>query len=62
MKNALQIKMSGHGVLMIFCTLLFGVLYWMHLIGGSRSFPMCSLNSRFPERRKAGARPTPVQR
>lgn len=39
MISSLQYKMSGHGVLMIFCTLLFGVLYWMNLVGGFEIVP-----------------------
>lgn len=38
MKN-LQRKMMGHGVLMIFCTLLFGVGLWMNLVGGFEIVP-----------------------
>jgi styrene-oxide isomerase len=32
-------KMAGHGILMIFCTLLFGVGLWMHLVGGFEIIP-----------------------
>jgi hypothetical protein len=32
-------KMAGHGILMIFCTLLFGVAYWMNLVGGFEIVP-----------------------
>jgi styrene-oxide isomerase len=34
MNKSLQRKLAGHGILMIFCTLLFGVGLWMHLVGG----------------------------
>lgn len=37
--NALQRKMAGHGILMIFSTLLFGVALWMHLVGGFEIVP-----------------------
>ena len=39
MKNTLQRKMAGHGILMIFCTLLFGVGLWMNLVGGFEVVP-----------------------
>lgn len=39
MSNTLQRKMAGHGILMIFCTLLFGVGLWMHLVGGFEIVP-----------------------
>lgn len=35
----LQRKMVGHGILQIFCTLLFGVFYWMKLVGGFEVVP-----------------------
>lgn len=38
MKN-MQRTMYGHGVLMIACTLLFGVGYWMKLVGGFEVIP-----------------------
>jgi hypothetical protein len=34
-----QRKMYGHGVLMIFFTLLFGVFLWMNLVGGFELYP-----------------------
>lgn len=34
-----QRKMYGHGVLMIFFTLLFGVFLWMNLVGGFELVP-----------------------
>jgi hypothetical protein len=34
-----QRRMYGHGVLMIFFTLLFGVFLWMNLVGGFELFP-----------------------
>ena len=39
MANPLQRRMAGHGILMIFCTLLFGVGLWMHLVGGFEIIP-----------------------
>lgn len=39
MTNDLQRRMSGHGILMIFCTLVFGVGLWMHLLGGFEVLP-----------------------
>jgi len=39
MRSTLQRKMSAHGILMIFCTLLFGVGLWMHLVGGFEIVP-----------------------
>lgn len=39
MLNAFERKMAGHGILMIFCTLLFGVGLWMHLVGGFEIVP-----------------------
>jgi hypothetical protein len=39
MLNSLQLKMAGHGILMIFCTLLFGVGLWMNLLGGFEIVP-----------------------
>lgn len=39
MTNDLQRKMCGHGILMIFCTLLFGVGLWMNLVGGFEIVP-----------------------
>lgn len=34
-----QRKMYGHGVLMIFFTLVFGVFLWMNLVGGFELVP-----------------------
>jgi hypothetical protein len=39
MPNNLQRRMAGHGILMIFFTLLFGVGLWMHLVGGFEIVP-----------------------
>ena len=39
MYTTLQRKMAGHGILMIFSTLLFGVGLWMHLVGGFEIVP-----------------------
>lgn len=44
----LQFRMAGHGVLMIFCTLLFGVFYWMNLIGGFEIVPGYMLEFSVP--------------
>src|ERR1700744_3709109 len=35
----LQRKLVGHGLLQIFCTLLFGVGYWAKLVGGFEVVP-----------------------
>lgn len=39
MSSELQRKMAGHGILMILCTLLFGVGLWMNLVGGFEIVP-----------------------
>ena len=39
MSSTLQRRMSGHGILMIFCTLLFGVGLWVNLVGGFEIVP-----------------------
>lgn len=39
MNSKLQIQMAGHGVLMIFCTLLFGIFFWMYIVGGFEILP-----------------------
>jgi len=39
MNNELQQRMSGHGIFMIFSTLLFGVFLWMNLVGGFEVIP-----------------------
>ncbi|MDZ4078444.1 styrene-oxide isomerase StyC [Hydrocarboniphaga sp.] len=39
MKNDLQRKMVGHGILMIFSTLALGIGLWMHLVGGFEIVP-----------------------
>jgi len=39
MGNEFQRKMAGHGILMIFSTLAFGVGLWMHLVGGFEIVP-----------------------
>jgi len=38
-KSDLQRKMAGHAMLMIFCTLLFGMGLWMNLVGGFEVLP-----------------------
>jgi len=48
MSNALQRKMCGHGILMIFCTLLFGVGLWMNLVGGFEIVPGYILHFKVP--------------
>lgn len=37
--STLQRRMSGHGILMILCTLLFGVGLWVNLLGGFEIIP-----------------------
>lgn len=39
MKNALQLRMAGHRILMILSTLIFGVFLWMNLVGGFEIVP-----------------------
>ena len=39
MLSDFQKKMSGHGIMMIFATLAFGVALWMHLDGGFEIVP-----------------------
>ncbi len=39
MPDSFQKKMLGHGVLMMFSALLFGVFYWMSLLGGFEIIP-----------------------
>ena len=48
MTKSLQRKMAGHGILMIFCTLLFGVGLWMHLVGGFEIVPGYILHFSVP--------------
>jgi len=48
MTKSLQRKMAGHGILMIFCTLLFGVGLWMHLVGGFEIVPGYILHFTVP--------------
>ena len=48
MHKSLQRKMAGHGILMIFCTLLFGVGLWMHLVGGFELVPGYILHFTVP--------------
>jgi hypothetical protein len=48
MLNSLQLKMAGHGILMIFCTLLFGVGLWMNLLGGFELVPGYMLSFNVP--------------
>lgn len=48
MANALQFRMSGHGILMIFSTLLFGVFLWMNLVGGFEIVPGYILEFNVP--------------
>lgn len=38
-KMDLRRRMSGHGILMILCTLLFGLGLWMNLLGGFEIYP-----------------------
>jgi len=48
MPNDLQKKMAGHGILMIFFTLAFGVALWMHLVGGFEIIPGHILHFNVP--------------
>jgi len=48
MFNNLQRRMSGHGILMIFSTLLFGVLFWMNLVGGFEIIPGYIIHFQIP--------------
>jgi hypothetical protein len=48
MLNALQFRMAGHGILMIFSTLLFGVFLWMNLVGGFEIVPGYILHFQVP--------------
>lgn len=48
MSNDLQRKMCGHGILMIFCTLLFGVALWMNLVGGFEIVPNVIVHFNVP--------------
>jgi hypothetical protein len=48
MVNALQFRMAGHGILMIFSTLLFGVFLWMNLVGGFEIIPGYILEFNVP--------------
>jgi styrene-oxide isomerase len=40
--------MAGHGILMVFCTLLFGVGLWMNLVGGFEIIPGYILQFHVP--------------
>lgn len=48
MYTTLQRKMAGHGILMIFSTLLFGVFLWMNLVGGFEIVPGYILHFNVP--------------
>lgn len=48
MLNEIQKKWYGNGVLMILCTLLGGVAYWVHLIGGFELCPGYILQFQLP--------------
>ena len=48
MHKTLQRKMSGHGILMIFSTLLFGVFLWMNLVGGFEIVPGYIVHFQIP--------------
>jgi len=48
MGNTLQRRMAGHGILMIFSTLLFGVFLWMNLVGGFEIVPGYIVNFDVP--------------
>lgn len=46
--QSLQRKMSGHGILMILSTLIFGVALWMNLVGGFEIVPGTILKFHVP--------------
>jgi hypothetical protein len=48
MSKEFQRKMAGHGILMIFCTLLFGVGLWMNLVGGFEIVPGYIIHFNLP--------------
>ena len=48
MLQPFQKRMAGHGILMIFCTLLFGVGLWMNLVGGFEVIPGYILQFQVP--------------
>jgi styrene-oxide isomerase len=48
MGTQLQRKMAGHGILMIFFTLLFGVGLWMNLVGGFEVIPGFIVHFQLP--------------
>lgn len=48
MLTTFERKMAGHGILMIFTTLLFGVGLWMHLVGGFEIVPGYIIHFQIP--------------
>jgi hypothetical protein len=46
--NNFQRVVAGHGVLMILCTLLFGVGFWMSVLGGFELVPGVMLEFNMP--------------
>ena len=56
MQNSLQRTVAGHGVLMIFFTLAFGVGLWMNLVGGFEIVPGHILHFQLPGTPEAWAR------
>ena len=48
MPDSFKNKMLGHGTLMIFSCLLFGVFYWMELVGGFEIVPGYIVNFDMP--------------
>ena len=48
MTSSLQKTMAGHGILMIFSTLFFGVFLWMHLVGGFEIVPNYIIHFNIP--------------
>lgn len=54
--NRLQRTMAGHGILMIFCTLLFGVGLWMNLVGGFELVPGYIIHFNLPGTPESWAR------
>ena len=56
MVNVFQRKMAGHGILMIFCTLLFGLGLWINLVGGFELIPGYILAINLPGTPESWAR------
>jgi hypothetical protein len=56
MPNALQRRMAGHGILMIFSSLLLGLVLWMNLLGGFEVFPGYMIHFTVPGTAQGWAR------